>query len=244
MREDFNQAELDSTRWSVGTWKLGRCLLALKPQLKEGVALLKVMNWNPSNATPHLPLAGTEIFTRQKFERGTGLEIEARVRLPKAPAGLVASLFTYTAVEKEGQRLVDELDVEMLTTKIQESDPKNSPLLLTSWHDWNASKQDHDEREHHNPRQVAVRDFDPAAWNILTLRWLPDRVEWLANGKLIRTEREIVPDDPTPVRLNFWLADAGWEDAFDEAIKPAKSEQERKSWNFEVDYVEVRRVSE
>src|SRR5215212_4135591 len=84
LRDDFDGATLDTAKWDIGTWLLGRTQLAFTPQVTGGMARLRLDTYNPGNTSL---LRGTEILTDQSFTRGSGIEFEARVRTNAIAAG-------------------------------------------------------------------------------------------------------------------------------------------------------------
>jgi len=83
LRDDFNGGQLDTTRWGVGNWKLGRSQLGNVPVVAGGMAQLRFETYK---------FTGSEIYTKSNFMRGNGVEFEARVRMNHLPSGLVTSL--------------------------------------------------------------------------------------------------------------------------------------------------------
>lgn len=236
--DDFDTAALDSSRWSVGNWQLGRTMLGHTPAVSGGIASLRHDTYNPTD--PGGSFLGTEIYSNAAFVRGDGIEFEARVRTAVNSPGLVTSLFAYSA--QEG--LSDEIDFEFLTNHVDNPHIPGERLLLSSWDDWDAASPIYNDNVHHHSTTV---DLDPlilAAYNTFTLRWLPDRVEWLVNGQLVHADDHVVPDAPMPVRLNFWAPDSGWFDAYSSGLQPTADPSANVSYFYEVNSVTVRSVPE
>jgi len=91
-RDDFAGSSLDTSNWNIGTWQLGRTRLNFTPQVTAGMVRLRHDTYNPAN--PGGSFRGSEIWSDRRFDRGGGLEFEARVRTPVLPSGLVTSFFT------------------------------------------------------------------------------------------------------------------------------------------------------
>lgn len=235
-RDDFSGATLDSAEWMVADWKLGRTRFGLTPKVERGIAKLEHRTFDP--IAPGKQFLGTEIFTERSFERGSGIEIEARVRARKMPEGLVASLFTYATKDK----LSDEIDFEFLTTELFKAPKGVSPILLTNWNDWEETKEAYGDQIHHSSETVKVAGLNLGVFNTFTIRWLPDRTIWLVNRKVVRTSKAAVPDLSSPIRLNFWAALPAWKEAFSAKLAPTPNESENKTAVYELDYVEVRSV--
>lgn len=233
--DDFSGSSLDTSKWSLGTWQLGRTQLAFSPAVAGGVASLRHDTYNPSD--PGGTFRGTEIYTKQSFARGTaGLELEARVRTRAGtPSGLVTSFFTYTF---NPNNTSDEIDFEFLTKQINADNVAGSSghhVQLTTWNDWDNA---HPNRT--TTANVLVPSLNLAAFNTFTIRWLPTHIEWLINGTLVRSSPANNPDAPTPVRLNFWASDPGWSAAYDGSLQPTGSAAANASAFYDVDYVTVR----
>src|SRR5688500_6748453 len=113
LRDDFDGAALDQSKWGIGTWLLGRTQLAFTPQVTGGMARLRLDTYNPTNTSL---LRGTEILSDLASARGSGLEFEARVRTnPVTTGGTVTSFFTYIADLTPTPPLADEIDFEFLS---------------------------------------------------------------------------------------------------------------------------------
>jgi len=92
--DDFTGRRLDTALWGTGTWQLGgRTILSGAPSIKNSIASLPFKTWHQTAGM----MTGCEIFSKQAFPIGNGLEFSARVRIPNLPKGLVTSLFGYTA---------------------------------------------------------------------------------------------------------------------------------------------------
>jgi beta-glucanase (GH16 family) len=236
LRDDFNQATLDTGAWSVPTGPgsfIGRTQMRPSSALfdvSNGLLRLRLDTHNPTARIPGDSFWGSEIVSRQTFDRGAGLVFRARVRLASPVAGgMVASLFCYTTRAD----IRDEIDFEILTrdvingrstilTNLFEDDPFSVPGL---------------------PRFAAVPGSGLAEFNELEIDWMPDRVRWLVNGELVREETARIPDEPVTVRLNFWAPADTFADAFDSALQPAASPAQNRAFFYEVDFVEVRQAN-
>ncbi len=228
LHDDFNGSQLDSTHWSVGAWTLGRTQLGNVPVVAGGLAQLRFDTYK---------FKGSEIYTKASYARGNGMEFEARVRMNHLPSGLVTSLFTYNSVNA----LSDEIDIEFLSKQINLSSG-GSPMLLTTWNDWDEAHPTYNDCVHHCSRSVFVNGLDVNAFHTYTIRWLPDHTEWLVDGVLVSSSNKAQPDLATPFRINFWAPDSGWTDAYDANLKPASTRRQNKSYYYDVDWVEIRQL--
>lgn len=225
-RDDFNAGELDASRWAVGNWKLGRTQLGTVPVVAGGMAQLRFDTYR---------LTGTEIYTRDAFALGNGMEFEARVRMNYLPSGLVAAMFTY----KSQNGLSDEIDIEVLSKQVNAS-VGGAPLLLTTWNDWDETNPTYGDGIHQSSRSVFVNQLDVNSFHTYTIRWLPGGTEWWLDGNLIARSTEAQPDLATPFRINFWAPAATWSTAYDASLKPAKNPRQNRSYYVDVDWVEIR----
>jgi beta-glucanase (GH16 family) len=243
LRDDFNGSSLDATKWSLGTWKLGRTQLGNAPVVTGGYARLKFDTFNPGDSGRSF--RGTEIYSKLTFDRetggGSGIEIEASVRVNAMPGGLVTSLFTYVSREEGTVVLSDEIDFEFLSKQIASS-TTSDPVLATTWNDWNNSTEIYTDPNTYSSQSIILPGLKLDVFNKIVIRWLTDRVEWLVNGVLIRTAMTAVPDARTNVRLNFWAPASGWTDAYSNKLVPAKNARQNQTYYYDVDYVEVRRL--
>jgi beta-glucanase (GH16 family) len=226
LRDDFNGSQLNSQTWGVGTWKLGRTQLGNAPVLTGGMARLPFSNYR---------LTGCEIYSKQTFALGSGVEFEARVRLNSLPKGLVTSLFTYNT---QGS-LSDELDIEILTRQVANS-TGGAPVMFTTWNDWNEASPTYGDGVHHDSQTLFFAGLDLNQFHTWTIRWLPGRTEWLLDGVLVASSTKAQPNIATPIRLNFWAPASSWTDAYDSSLRTVNNKKQAKTWYYDVDFVEVR----
>ena len=250
LRDDFGGASLDEAKWTVGTWKLGRTQLGPKPTVAGGMARLKFETFDPRHAGQSF--VGTELDSKQLFAlgpgQGHGVEFEARVRVNRSAPGLVASIFTYKARDIGGQNLSDEIDFEFLSNEFLSKQPTSAPragppIQLTTYREFNNTSPNYEDKSRISAQSVPVAGLNLARFNTFLIRWLPDRVEWLVNGRLIRTSVVAVPQREMHICLNFWAPEKSWGEAFSDSLQPAKTAAANRVSFYDVDYVEVRRVS-
>ena len=217
LRDDFNGPVLDASRWVMpigdGTF-LGRTQLrppSSPVEIRAGVLRLQIDTFNPTAVVSGDSFWGTEIVSRQAFERGGGLSLRASVRLvPPIRSGTVASVFSY--VTRAGTR--DEIDFELVTQKGRER-------LLTNIFDsepFDVPGQ---------PRFVSVTGLRLTTFNEFEVVWLPDLVQWKVNGRLVREEEGVSLNEAMSVRLNFWVPGSDFLAAYDRA--PARDTPARHS---------------
>ena len=242
-RDDFNDTKLDSSKWFLGTWTLGRTRLGNAPVMTGQYARLKFDTFNPSN--PGKSFRGTEIGTTKVFERspGTGIEFEASVRVNAMASGIVTSFFTYTSrTTPAGITYSDEIDFEFLSKQINSSPATSDPVLTTTWNDWDNNAPVYNNIQTYDSASVNVSPLNLAQFNTILIRWLPGKIEWFMNGQLVRSTTNAVPDEPTNIRLNFWAPASGWTDAYSSQLGFAKNVRQNQTFYYDVDYVEVRSI--
>jgi hypothetical protein len=120
-------------------------------------------------------------------------------------------------------------------------------LYLNIWDDWKFSDgYDSDnsaataKANNNKTYRVSVDpDYDANEWNTYTIRWLPDRTEYLVNGNIERTERVLKPNEDMSVHLNMWTGLPDFDQAYSDSLQPANSSGANQTNTFDVDYVRV-----
>jgi beta-glucanase (GH16 family) len=237
-RDDFSGGSLNTTNWNIGTWQLGRTRLNFTPQVTDGMVRLRHDTYNPSN--PGGSFRGSEIWSDARFDRGAGLEFEARVRTPVLPSGLVTSFFTYQAFDVGTQTFADEIDFEFLSKHINASGPTVDPVLATTWNNYNVNGSNFGDPNVHSSLNVNVNGLELTQFNTVKIRWLADRVQWYVNGVPIRTSKLAVPDIAAPIRANFWAPSTDWPDAYASSFQPASTPGQNVTHLYDIDYIAVR----
>lgn len=238
-RDDFSGPSLDTTKWNIGTWGLGRTQLGFTPAVSGGIAQLRLDRYNPSN--PGGTFRGSEILTKTQFARGTnGLELEARVRVNTLPDGLVTSFFTYAARTVGGTTYADEIDFEHLSKAINAASAGNKPILLTTWNDYNTNGSNFWDPNVHSSTSVTATGTDLTQFNTYRMRWLGNRVDWYLNGKFLLSKTQAVATDPQNARLNFWAPNSDWGDAYSASLTPTNNPANNVSYYYDVDFVSIR----
>jgi glycosyl hydrolase family 16 len=259
LREDFtgtNGDLPDSERWVIGHpetypncwWTQGRTFFpdpvchpaAPLPHIQDDACLIEQYRYNSYDlGQPRWTFLGGEIHTTMHLDPQWCYRIEARVKFPQAPRGLVASFFTYgyDSVHQDS----DELDFEFLSNRV--FDPPRE-VLSNPWDDsrWDAPVE--------KPVSVEMPPgFDLTNWQTLRIYWCPDEcIAWTwidpltSDEVLLRCETDpaYIPDEPMNVYFNFWAPMESWTDAYDAALQPDQTDQGVK-WDYWIDYVEVRK---
>lgn len=247
--EDFNASTLDATKWGVANdgWVLQRSRLGQQPLLKtdNGVTFARLrldtyspVAWDPA---PDDGLSqyfyGTEIYTKQLFSLGSGVEFETRMRANDLPPGAIMAFFTYgDAGYFPTTARRDEIDNEIL------GNLSVSKIWSHVWSGWNPN-YGYDDGIHDLTTIPDVAGYNRNNWNVYKIRWLNDRVEIYINGALVRTETRVLPQMPQSVHFNIWAADTYWQTAYSASLQTASSAQQNRSYSFDVDYLRVRSIA-
>jgi len=239
--DNFSGPQLDTGSWGLANWNIGdKTQFGNTPQFATDTydgadyISLPLDTYNPAN--PGTLVLGTEIYSLQNFDLGEGVEYVARARLASETAGLVAAFFTYNQKRRRGQWLSDEIDFEVLSKQATDG------VLVTSWNDWGAPGSTYEDGVHHLGAFLQVPGYDWRDWNIYTIRWLPDHVEWWVNDELVHSQDSPVPDLAQPVRASLWAGGSTWPDAYDAAIAPVADPARNVRHEWQVDYIMVNRL--
>ncbi|MFQ5670114.1 MAG: M14 family zinc carboxypeptidase [Acidobacteriota bacterium] len=236
LRDEFDGTALDQAVWSIPTGDesfFGRTQIRSPlqpPEVAGGAIHLRLDTHNDTAQIPGDSFLGSEIDTISRFTRGTGLAVAARARLvPPIPGGLVGSLFGFGL---EPGTVRDEIDFELLTNDVTAGRQRvlsnvfnNEPFTVPG-----------------DAAFLPAPGLDLLSFNVFEIRWWPDRVEWWVNGSRLRTEADTVPGGPLSVRLNLWAPGTEFPDAFDISLQPTASPGENRTFFYDVDWVEVRRL--
>jgi len=259
LNDQFDGAALDSGKWDIyrKNQTLQRTKFGFTPTIvSEGSTSFARMRLDSFNPDSPGSFKGTEIFSRERFPRGNGLEMTARLRAPGLPAGIIAAFFGIhdrfleNTPPSDDTYRKDEIDFEILTAQQEQFSPlgTRNRLYLNVWNDWNLRNAfDENDAEDGTNRlnddktyaPAKAPGYDYANWNIYTIRWFPDRTEFLVNGVPERTEREVRPDENLSVHFNMWTGITDFRQAYSADLQPANSEADNKIYTFDVDYVTV-----
>ena len=151
--------------------------------------------------------------------------IEARMRAPdrRTASGYIASLFTYVNEGNEHfGREWEEIDIELEGGR---PDAFQANLIYGV----DAPGWGHTRRYGAWEDKIDTGPVD--RWRIFAIEWLPDRISWYVDGKLLKTLTAAdidcvpacvppqeastpIPDDPADVMINFWIPNDEIQDAF------------------------------
>jgi hypothetical protein len=145
------------------------------------------------------------------------------------PSGIVGALFAF---ETDGIER-DEIDVELLSRDLRQGLER----CLTNVFEDDGFDQ--------GGRKAFV-DVEGLAsgFHRYRIEWNRDRIRWLVDGRLVREVSEGVPDEPMDARLNVWVPDAEFAEAFDGALQPVAEARLNETFYVEVDEVLIVRLPE
>ena len=247
--DEFNAGTLDSTKWSVADagWVLQRARFGQQPLMTQSgsdrFARLRLdtycpVAWDPS---PSDGLSqyfyGTEMYTKQLFALGSGVEFETRMRGNSLPPGAIMAFFTYgDAGNFPTTARRDEIDNEIL------GNLSASKVWSHVWSGWNPN-YGYDDGIHDLTTIPDVPGYNRNNWNIYKIRWLNNRVEIYINNVLVRTEVNILPQMPQSIHFNIWAADTYWQTAYNASLQTTTSARNNRSYSVDVDYLRVRSIA-
>ena len=239
-QDDFSGTSYNPTgAWSAfdSSQGLGRTQFGLTPTIeREGdlsFARLKLRTFN--DLAPD-KVRGTEIFSKQAFSVGAGLEVSMRVRASNLRSGVVYAPYLYSERGRwpDGY-LKEEVDFEFVAKQ------GANKIWSNIWNDWN-SRYGSDDGVHNKSSLLTVPGMNLNNWTTYATRWYPDRVEWSVDGVVVRTEKGVVPDDPMSVHFNVWAPSSGWGLAYDGALQPTTDLAQNVESALDVDWVRVTRL--
>jgi hypothetical protein len=160
---------------------------------------------------------------RRTIERGTGLIAEIRARMVTPVKGLVGGAFLYKYFPETQNH--SEIDFELLTNlpdQVQTNIYANEPLGVG------------------HPEFASIPQLDMAQFNTYRIEWLPDRVRWFVNNRLVKENSSVVPREGLTLHLNFYAPECNWAIACDANLQPASSPANNKTYFFDIDWVRVK----
>ena len=242
LADGFDGGALDPVPWLLpegqGTF-FGRTQIrapGLPPSVADGSLRLALDTHNPTALVPGDSFLGSEVRSRERFHPGEGtIAFEARMRFvddasQPLPSGIVGALFVF---ETDG-KVRDEIDVELLSRDLR----LGLDRYLT-----NVFQDDAFDQAGFKAF-VAVEGLALGDFHRYRIEWSLDRIRWLVDGGVVREVQENVPDEPMDLRLNFWVPDAGFVEAFDGSLQPVAEARRNETFLLEIDEVLVVRLPE
>ena len=231
LNDHFIGTRASSVNWHIPTWVsptdgtfIGRTQLRCTqnsslPAASSSNALITVQTYNPTGFSFY----GTDLISNKSFPLGKGIAVTVRAKMNATMRGVVGGIFLYEL--KPGSRtLHDEIDFELLTnvpnsvqTNIYNSEP------LGAGH----------------PKFIPYASGTINTYHTYQLQWLPNRVSWFIDGKLVRTSTTNVPKGPMHLHLNAWVPGAEWAKAYNSLLQPTTSSRANRVFPMAVDLVTV-----
>ena len=231
--DSFNQESIDLEKWSIPYWNnqiLGRTYFNTLsfPNIENGNAVITVASYNPEYRSGE-SFYGTDLKTEQLMPLTRGyVHLKVRAKMDTSVPGIVAGIFLF-AFRPGSTDLHDEIDFEMVTTEpkmIMTNSYLNEPLgpgqPKLTWYEEGTSMTD---------------------YHLYEILWEPDKVSWFLDGRLIREERDRVPEIPMKLHLNAWVTDDTWPQAYSPDLQPAARAEDSQMYGMRVDFVEIRTKS-
>jgi hypothetical protein len=239
LEDNFDGAALNTALWRIPdpgpASFLGRTQLRVSapPEVSGGVVKLRLDSHNPTALTPGDSFLGSEIISKQVFNRGAGISVEARMRLlSPTHGGIVGGFFLY---DNDPAPIVrDEITDELLSNQAVNG---KHDLMTNAFDDAPFSSPG-------KLQLVDVPGLDLTAFNTYRIDWLPDRIRWLVNGQLVREELDVVPGDLMTLRFNIWATDPNFALAYDPSLAPVAIPEQNQTRFYEIDHVILRSIPE
>ena len=134
-------------------------------------------------------MRGAELMRKTPVLYGT---LSARIKSGDA-GGVLSTLFLYGNVEGKTH------EIDVLELFPDQPDAPN----LTSYMDW-AEADEYKPGPHYFHAQPAIESFDCWQWHTYTVRWKPESVTWLIDGKERAFTDKVVPFKPLNIMFNTW----------------------------------------
>ena len=233
---------------------LGKTLMRQElPSAQGGVARIKLDTWN-FDWKDGKSFYGSEAISKGAWDAKStgGLAFEARMKFEGTQGGMIAGMFFYQQFPKPPAPRVphNELDWEILTSQLR---PSSVNKISTNVFPHQGSSSS--ERDFPISYPVSqIPGFSPNDYHTYRVEWLPNKVTWLIDNKVIRVEKVNVPqaDVKMQLHLNLWGVPTNWgpspgdpggPNIGDPTFVPATSPGANKSYYFDVDSVKVETLS-
>lgn len=224
-------------RWHIPTWRWDgdgtyvgrtqfRCVPSPLPEIINGNAIILLETYNPTATNGNWSFYGTDLISNQLFSLEEGVHITVRAKIDTSTRGIVGGIFLY-ALKPGSSTIHDEIDFELITnlpnrfqTNIYSNEPlgEGNPILLS----YNSG---------------TIRDY-----HIYEIKWQPNKVSWLVDGRLVRTVTRNVPEGPMYFHLNAWVPGSEWAIAYNHNLQPSSSASSNQRFQMSVDYVHIQSI--
>jgi len=234
-QDNFNKP-LDPAQWEYPTGNAsfyGRTQQRDSlPEVSNGALHLELDTYNPHNGNNPPSFLGSEAITTQKFglDNGAGVAFVIKAHfVPPIFGGIVGGMFPYINIANTNKH--DEIDFEALTNDAV----RNLNQIHT-----NVYADETLGAGHATTEPISSSLTESHTYRIV---WLPNQVRWQVDGKVVRIEKQHVPQHAMQLHLNIWAPSAGWSQAYNAALQPTTNEQNNVKYFFDVDSVKVVRLA-
>jgi uncharacterized membrane protein len=195
------------------------------PPIKDSDALISVDTYSPLGGNAFY---GTDLISNQSFFVGTGLSIKVRAKVnPPAQPGTVAGIFLF-ARKSDIDTLHDEIDFELLgnqPNKISTNIYSNEPL------------GDGHPMSYPHPTG-SITDY-----HVYEIQWLPNKVTWLIDDIVVRTNTDNIPTGAMQLHFNMWVPYKTWKEAHSFSLQPTSLPKDNRVYTLNVDWVKIHRLN-
>ncbi|CAN5438654.1 hypothetical protein BH10PSE6_BH10PSE6_24720 [soil metagenome] len=223
------------------------------PSAENGMARLKLDTWN-SDWKDGKSFYGSEAISKGAWDAKStgGLAFEATMKFEGAQGGMIGGMFFYQQFPPPPSPRVphNELDWEILTSQLRPSSVNKISTNVFPHEASGSGEQDH-------PISYPVTQipgFSPNDFHTYRVEWLPNKVTWLIDKKVIRVETVNVPQASVKqqLHLNLWGVPSNWgpspgdphgPNIGDPTFVPATSAGANKSYYLDVTSVKVEKLS-
>ena len=235
-KDNFNKP-LNSAQWDYNHFESGGSFYGRTqqrqslPAVSDGKLHLQLDTYNPNNGPNPPSFLGSEAITNQAFvpsgkKGGIAFEVKGKF-VGSPPGGIVAGIFPFGGNAQSH----NEIDWEALTNlyvagikKVQTNVYADEPLGGG------------------HPSFVKIAS-SLTKFHTYRIEWLQDKVRWLVDGKVVRVEKNYVPDGAMQLHLNIWAPDSGWTAAYNPALQPTTNPGANQSFTFDVAYAKVQKLA-
>lgn len=232
LRDEFSGRYANGRLWSIPTWRysgdgtfIGRTQFrcsqnAPLPPVSKGHIHIPLETYNPTGHSFY----GTDLIGRKSFSMGKGIDITVRAKIDSpVQRGIVGGIFLY-GLKPASSSLHDEIDFELVGNDAARAHTNiyaNEPLGVG------------------NPSAVRYMSGSVSGYHLYRIQWLPTRVSWYVDGRLVRTATGSIPKGPMRLHINMWAPGSDWSDAYYAGIDPTNSLRRNRIFNMSVDSVVV-----
>ncbi len=195
----------------------------------EGYARLRLDTFNPTDPA-HRTFWGSEIDTIQEWKPSSteGIRFEARVRNGiNYLSGMITSVFSYGLADNGLTR--DEIDFEFLTKQYINTIKKK--IFVNRFNNEGFSSG--------GAGELIETSIDFTDWNLFRIDWTPQFIRWYVNDVKVATADANIPINEMGMRLNIWVPDQYFTEAYDSDLKAAISLSENQTFFYDVDFARV-----